>query len=93
MIAKDWEDEKKEAPGRTVIVAYVICTYYFASIDQVWILFSFLWVWANSKHSILALQVDFNVLRQNARQKSWNSDTQIDIHAILNLFGSSTDDF
>ena len=64
-MANDCDDEKKEAPGKTVMVAYNYLKNYFSSINKIGILFAFLRVRAYSKYTILALQVDFNIFWQN----------------------------
>lgn len=45
-----------------------------------------------SKHSILALDVDVNIIGQDLRQKGRNSNTKVDIHAVLNFLTSSGGD-
>ena len=46
----------------------------------------------DSEYSVLALDVDEDVVGQHLREEGWNSNTEIDVHAIFNLLASSGSD-
>lgn len=47
----------------------------------------------NPKHSVLTLDADIDIRRQNFRQTGWDSNTEVDCHSVFDFLGRSCCDF
>mmetsp|Transcript_48259 Transcript_48259/g.71944 ORF Transcript_48259/g.71944 Transcript_48259/m.71944 type:complete len:404 (+) Transcript_48259:227-1438(+) len=69
------------------------CDSFLSGVDVVGVgNFLVFWVGANAHESILGLEFDLDALRDVVGGHGWNTNSQVNVHTVLELLGSSTHD-